>query len=122
MNALISENRDLLHKRDKDGLNLAELAVKKDRWAVLRQILEVEPSVAWSSHIIMSELLKQSKEELVEAVTLDESCAFSFTDPGDLEKYADLIVDLAKDGSIEIIHFLLQAGSPKSVSGFVPGD
>ena len=120
-NALISENTDLLHKRDRNGRNLAELAVDNDRAAVLRQILDVEPSMAWSSQDVIRYVALMSKEDLVETITVDKSCAFSFTDPGDLDIYTHLIPELTENGSIDIIYFLLQAGSPDSASGFVPG-
>ena len=63
---LISEHQELLCKRDVNGLNLAELAVKDDRPAVLRKILEIEPSIAWSSLGVVRYLVTKSKENIVE--------------------------------------------------------
>ena len=120
MLSLISEHKHLLFKRDENGMTLAELAVEQERPAILHKIVDVDPSLAWTSLKVLVYFLLTSRENIIEIITIGYKCAFPHTDPAILEELVKMIPTLAENGFTEIICYILQAGSSRCVSGFVP--
>jgi hypothetical protein len=112
MTELIPKHKELLYKRDENGRTLAELTVDYtiDLQFCVKFLKLSHPLIAWSSQDVVRYVLLTSKEDLVERITIEKSCVFSFADPDDLENHSALIPELAENGSIDMIYYLLQAG------------
>ena len=117
---LIPKHKDLLFNRNEDGKTLAQVALARNRLAVVIEILNAVQLPLSNLSLKMWEILiGKSKENMIENITHHKSKC-GHTDIKVLEQLAnDMIVELAENGSVEIICHLLLAGD--CASGFIQG-
>ena len=122
VNSLIPKHKELLPRRNENGKTLAELAIEEGRYSVLLKMLEVvEPSFPWIFFETFHHLINTTDENRIEHFTTANKGALPHTPPYVLEGLTKMIPTLAANGSIEIICYLLKAGSSNCASGFVSG-
>jgi WD40 repeat protein len=121
MLALIPKHKDLLYRRDENGMILAERAIEQERPDVLRKILHVDPLLAWTSLMVLVYFILTSDENMLELIMIVYKCRVPHIQPAILEGLVEKIPTLAENGCTVIICNILDAGSSNCSSGFAPG-
>ena len=116
MYSMIERNSELISCRDENGITFADHAMRNNRFEVLRAALQTNPSMAWwPSQDVMRNLVESSMDDMIEPLIKE---ATGHMDPNHLDELSGLIPKLARNGYVNVLCHLLQAGPSDCKNGF----